>query len=105
MQHKLYGRKAAKIEVIRSPKLWSSIGNSRDTKLGTKLELTWKLELNRKLELNWKLGMKLVAMADTATDTETVEALEITGASTLVVDACDSCISIDNQSADVSSDR
>jgi len=44
-------------------------------------------------------------MADTATDAETVEALEITGASTLIVDACDSCISIDNQSADVSSDR
>jgi hypothetical protein len=34
-------------------------------------------------------------MADTATDTETVEALEITGASTLIVDACDICISID----------
>ena len=44
-------------------------------------------------------------MADTATDTEAVEALEITGALTLVADACDSCISIDNQSADVSSDR
>ena len=85
--------------MIRSPKLWSSIGNNRDTKLGT------KLELNRKLELNWKLGMKLVAMADTATDTEAVEALEITGASTLVVDVCDSCISRDSQSADVSSDR
>ena len=70
-KHRLYVRIAAKIKVIRSPKLWSSIGNSRDTKLGT------KLELNRKLELNWKLGMKLVAMADTATDTEAVEALEI----------------------------
>ena len=85
--------------MIRSPKLWSSIGNSRDTKLGT------KLELNRKLELNWKLSMKLVAMADTATDTEAVEALQRTGASTLVVDACDSCISRDSQSADVCSDR
>ena len=44
-------------------------------------------------------------MADTATDTEAVEELEITGASTLVVDACESCISRDSQSADVSSDR
>ena len=44
-------------------------------------------------------------MADTATDTEAIEALEITGALTLIVDVCDSCISIDNQSADVSNDR
>ena len=44
-------------------------------------------------------------MADTATDAETVEALEITEASTLVVDACDRCISRGNQSADVDNDQ
>ena len=44
-------------------------------------------------------------MADTATDAETEEALELTGASPLVVDACDSCTSRDSQSADVGNDR
>ena len=63
-KHRLYVRIAAKIKVIRSPKLWSSIGNSRDTKLGTKLEL------------NRKLGMKL-ATADTVTDAGAVTALEV----------------------------
>jgi len=43
--------------------------------------------------------------ADTATDAEAVEALEITGALTLVVDACHRCVSRDNQSADVGNDR
>ena len=63
-KHRLYVKIAAKIKVIRSPKLWSSIGNSRDTKLGTKLEL------------NRKLGMKL-ATADTVTDAGAVTALEV----------------------------
>ena len=58
-------------------------------------------------------------MVDTATDTEAVEALEITGASTLVatagtardaiavtaLDACDRCMSRDSKSVDVGSDR
>jgi hypothetical protein len=69
-KHRLYVRIAAKIKVIRSPKLWSSIGSSRDTKLGTKLKLNWKLELNR------KLGIKL-ATADTVTDAGAVTALEV----------------------------
>jgi hypothetical protein len=59
-KHRLYVRIAAEIKVIRSPKLWSSIGSNRDTKL----------------ELNRKLGIKL-ATADTVTDAGAVTALEV----------------------------